>query len=82
MDMISTLAQAAAGDAENASMAVGSVWDFVMKGGWMMIPIGICSLVVLAVSVERAVVLRKKDVVPDDFERGLMPTLDLSLIHI
>ncbi len=42
----------------------------------MMIPIGICSLVVLAVSVERAVVLRKKDVVPDDFERGLMPTLD------
>jgi len=76
VDMISTLAQAATGDAENASMAVGSVWDFVMKGGWMMIPIGICSLVVLAVSVERAVVLRKKDVVPDDFERGLMPTLD------
>ena len=74
--MISTFAQAATGDAANASMAVGSVWDFVMKGGWMMIPIGICSLVVLAVSVERAIVLRRKDVVPDDFERGLMPTLD------
>ena len=79
MDMISTLAQAATGDADSASMAVGSVWDFVMKGGWMMVPIGICSLVVVAVSVERAIVLRRKDVVPDDFERGLMPTLDGGL---
>lgn len=73
--MIITIAQAA-GDADNASMAVGSVWDFVLKGGWMMIPIGICSLVVLAVSVERAIVLRRKEVVPDGFESGLMPTLD------
>ena len=68
--MINTLAQAAA-EADTASMAVGSVWDFVIKGGWMMIPIGVCSLVVLAVSVERAITLRKQDVIPDDFERGL-----------
>lgn len=76
--MINTLAQAAT-DADTASMAVGSVWDFVLKGGWMMIPIGICSLVVLAVSVERAITLRKQDVIPDDFERGLLPTLDGGL---
>lgn len=73
-----TLSQAAA-DADTASMAVGSVWDFVLKGGWMMVPIGLCSLVVLAVSVERAIVLRRKDVLPEGFEEGLTPKLELGL---
>ncbi len=73
-----TLAQAA-DNADNASMAVGSVWDFILKGGWMMIPIGICSLVVLTVSVERAIVLRRKEVIPDGFEEGLTPKLEAGL---
>jgi len=34
----------AAGEGGSA-VAVQSVWDFVIKGGPMMIPIGICSLV-------------------------------------
>ena len=34
-----------------------SVWDFMVKGGWMMVPIGLCSLVALTVVVERMVSL-------------------------
>lgn len=75
---IFTLAQAAQ-DATGESVSVGSVWDFVLKGGLLMIPIGICSLVVVAVSVERAIVLRRKDIVPDGFEAGLLPKLEQGL---
>jgi biopolymer transport protein ExbB/TolQ len=32
---------------------VQSVWDFLVKGGPMMFPIALCSLVALAVIVER-----------------------------
>jgi hypothetical protein len=55
----SILAQAAgAGDNVPASVQVESVWDFVQKGGLMMIPIGLCSLVAVTVIVERFISLR------------------------
>ncbi len=54
------------------SMSVGSVFDFVRKGGIMMIPIGICSLLVMAVAAERSAVLRRSRVIPRSFERGLL----------
>lgn len=73
--LLLTLAQEAAG-AEAAEVAVNSVWDFVVKGGLMMIPIAICSLVIVTVTVERAVVLRKKQVIPDNFASGLFPLLE------
>ena len=51
--------------------SVGSVLDFIQKGGIMMIPIGICSLFVVAVVSERLMVLRRARVIPRSFERGL-----------
>ena len=45
-----------------ANMQVHSIWDFVVKGGLMMIPIGICSLIGLAVLTERLVSLRRATV--------------------
>ena len=45
------LGQAAAGG-EVSAASVNSIWDFVIKGGPMMIPIGLCSLVALTVIVE------------------------------
>ncbi len=43
---------------------VQSVWDFLVKGGPMMVPIVLASLVVLAVGVERLLVLRRSAIVP------------------
>jgi biopolymer transport protein ExbB len=77
VDTINLLAlaqEAAAVDA--AEVGVNSVWDFVVKGGLMMVPIAICSLVIVTVSVERSVVLRKKQVMPEGFSAGLDPLLD------
>jgi biopolymer transport protein ExbB len=46
-----------------------------MKGGPMMIPIGLCSLVALAVVIERLVVLRRKNIIPPKFLPELKKTL-------
>lgn len=40
------------------------VWDFLLSGGFFMIPIGICSFVGIAVCIHRAITLRWKAVIP------------------
>ena len=83
MDLLATipalLAQAATGSAAQqdtaAAMQVQSVWDFIVKGGPMMIPIGLISLFALAVVIERALSLRRRKVIPSDFISGLEPIL-------
>ncbi len=57
------------------AVKVQSVWDFVVKGGPVMIPIGLCSLVALTVIVERLISLRRKQVIP----RGFFPGLTILL---
>jgi len=56
----------AAGD-----LQVNSAFDFLIKGGWAMIPIGVCSLVALAIIVERVLTLRRGRVVPASVVRRL-----------
>ena len=58
-----------------ATTQIQSIWDFVLKGGPMMIPIGLCSLVALTVIVERLTSLRRRNVVPPDFLPGLKALL-------
>jgi biopolymer transport protein ExbB len=53
------------------SVKVESVWDLVVKGGPVMVPIGICSLIALTIMVERLVTLRKRKVSPPGFVEGL-----------
>jgi biopolymer transport protein ExbB len=57
--------------AVGSPVAIQSIWDFVVKGGPMMIPIILCSLFALSVFVERVVVLKKRSVIPPDFLDGL-----------
>lgn len=59
-----------------SAVQVQSVWDFAVKGGPVMIPIGICSLVALAVIVERLVSLRRRRVIGDELLAGLRRVLD------
>ncbi len=72
--VLSALAQDGGGSAPlpGASTAqVSSVWDFVARGGPVMIPIALGSLIALAVIVERLVSLRRRAVIPPDFLPGL-----------
>ncbi|MCP4246124.1 MAG: MotA/TolQ/ExbB proton channel family protein [bacterium] len=65
------LAQTASGGG-----AAQSIWDFIAKGGVMMIPIGLCSLVALAVIAERLISLRRSRVIPPGFMDGVKAALD------
>ena len=75
-----TLAQDAAANPEAAQQAaeavqVQSVWDFIVKGGPVMIPIILCSLVAMAVVAERLINLRRRIVIPPSFLPGLKQSL-------
>jgi len=68
-------ANGAAAATDAAAVQVQSVWDFIVKGGPMMIPIGICSVIVVTVAAERLVALRRRHVIPP----GFMPELKSRL---
>ncbi len=61
------LGQGASVNVTDAAVQVGSVWDLAIKGGPVMIPIGLCSLVALTIVIERWVSLRRKRVIPPLF---------------
>lgn len=66
------LAQA---DAAVSPAEIQSVWDFAVKGGFMMVPIAVCSFMALAVFVERSISLRRRRIIPADFLAGLKAVL-------
>ncbi|MBN1854968.1 MAG: MotA/TolQ/ExbB proton channel family protein [Pirellulales bacterium] len=43
-----------------------SIWDLLVKGGWMMVPIGLMSILVVAFGVERALALRRSRIFPEE----------------
>lgn len=55
--------------AEPGAAAVPGVWGRILQGGPLMIPLGICSLVVLALAMERMIALRRGRVIPRPFVR-------------
>ncbi len=73
---LTVLAQESGAGADAAALKVQSIWDFIVKGGPMMIPIGLCSLLALAVIVERLLSLRRSKVIPPDFITGLQPIME------
>jgi biopolymer transport protein ExbB len=73
--ILAQAADAAEAGAVPPSVQVESVWDFVQKGGLMMIPIGLCSLVAVTVIVERFISLRRANVIPAAFLPGLRKVL-------
>jgi biopolymer transport protein ExbB len=62
----------------SAAVQIQSIWDLVIKGGPMMIPIGLCSLVAVAVIIERVITLRRSSVLPSNFPPGLRKVMTES----
>ncbi|MCI0629553.1 MAG: MotA/TolQ/ExbB proton channel family protein, partial [Phycisphaerales bacterium] len=57
--------------ADPASLQINSLLEFLVKGGWAMIPIALCSLVAMAIITERLIVLRRGRVIPRGFLSSL-----------
>jgi len=60
-------------------IAVQSVWTFVERGGVMMIPLALCSLVAIAVATERLLVLRRSKVIPKGIKSRCDEAIDADL---
>ncbi len=71
---VTTVILAQSSDGAEA-VQIQSVWDFVTKGGIVMIPIGICSFVAVAVFIERLISLRRSAIIPATFLPGLKKIL-------
>ena len=56
-------------DADASTWQLPAVVTRIAQGGWLMIPIGICSLIVLTLSLERLITLRRGRVIPRPFVR-------------
>ena len=66
-------AEATSGDAESDNSqgegtALGLI-NTILAGGWLMLPLGICSLVVVGLTFERLLALRRGRVIPRPFVR-------------
>jgi len=62
------------GEAATDTTASTSLLSFplfrrIAAGGWLMVPLGLCSLVVFSLSLERAISLRRSRVIPRPFVR-------------
>lgn len=62
--------------AATGGFSASSVFELVLKGGWIMVPIGLCSLVALTIIVERFFVLRASRVAPPSLVSSLAPMKD------
>lgn len=65
-------AQAAPSDAEQSTIHSQSLWELFSAGGPLVLPILVCSLVLVAVVFERAISLRRRRVVPKVFVERFM----------
>ncbi len=57
-----------------------SLLELLMKGRWFMIPIGACSLLGVAIIIERLLALRRSQIMPSDFLDGLKDVLQRGAI--
>jgi len=55
-----------------------SIFDLIVKGGWVMIPLGLCSVLAVGLAIERFSALRRGKIVPPGFMEGLKKTLTQS----
>ncbi len=70
----------AAALADEASEAAGenkeTMWDLILNGGLIMIPLGLASLLALALGLERFIMLNKERILPATFVEGLAAALE------
>ena len=64
---IKKVADAVGAEAEGPA----NLLELVIAGGYVMIPIGVCSVLALGFALERLISLRRKKIMPDDFLPGL-----------
>jgi biopolymer transport protein ExbB len=58
-------------EAAGAAMPQINLFELLARGGWLMLPIAILSVIVVAVAIERGLALRRKKILPANLVRAL-----------
>ena len=74
-------AQEAGGPGQDAA-AKESLFSLLRKGGPVMIPLGLCSVLAVAIAFERLISLRRRKIIPDRFIEGLKEHLTEGKVDI
>lgn len=61
--------------AEPGSIPTTNLWEIIRSGGYLMIPIGVCSFILVAFVLERAISLRRGRVIPRPFVKRFLKQL-------
>jgi len=87
-DTASKTAEAGSNIELRTKIGAETFFDMIIAGGYVMIPLFLCSLIALTFFFERLIVLRKGKIVPDSFMTGLAeklgrekPDLDKAFEH-
>ena len=48
-----------------------SIFDLLLKGGWVMVPLALCSILAVASAIDRFLGLRREKIIPPGFIEGL-----------
>lgn len=51
-------------DSAASSPSEETVFSLIFKGGWLMVPIGLCSIIILTYTIERTISLRRSRTIP------------------
>jgi biopolymer transport protein ExbB len=65
-------------ESTDAAAQITSIFDFLIKGGPIMIPIGLCSLIAFTIVLERVITLRRSKVIPAGLVQKMRQTLQDS----
>jgi len=60
---------------DEAPIPTDSLWGIITQGGYLMLPIAICSLILVAFVLERAISLRRGRVIPKPFVKRFLEQL-------
>lgn len=69
--LVTVSAMAAPGPGEVPPASRETLWSLIVKGGIIMIPLGLCSIVALAIGLERSISLQHDRIIPPNFIEGL-----------
>jgi len=70
-EVLADPATTASKSARGAGAAPVSLLDLMLRGGWLMLPIVLLSIIVVAIAIERALGLRQRKVIPAALVSGL-----------
>ena len=58
------------------------MWEFIKAGGWLMVPLILCSIISLAICIERFLRLKKSQVIPKNLANEVLARAQSGTLNL